>query len=85
MRKIFKWIGIVLGGLVGLLALALIILFVVGGAKANKKYDIPGEAISIPTDAEAIQRGEHIATIYICKTATPRISAVSSHLLFQAW
>ena len=66
MRKIFKWTGIVLGGLVGLLALALVVLYIVGGAKAIKKYNVPVEANTIPTDAEAVQRGEHIATIYIC-------------------
>jgi mono/diheme cytochrome c family protein len=66
LKKVLKWIGIVLGSLIGLLALALVVLFVVGGAKANKKYEIPVETVYIPTDAEAIQRGEHIATIYIC-------------------
>jgi mono/diheme cytochrome c family protein len=65
-RKILKWTGIVLGGLIGLLALALVALYVVGGAKVNKKYNVPVEAISVPTDAEAVQRGEHIANIYIC-------------------
>jgi mono/diheme cytochrome c family protein len=66
MRKILKWTGIVLVGLIGLLALAFVVLYVVGGAKVNKKYDVPVEAIFIPGDAEAVQRGEHIATIYIC-------------------
>ena len=66
LKKVLKWIGIILGGLLGLLAIALVVLFVVGGAKANKKYEIPVETVYIPTDAEAIQRGEHIATIYIC-------------------
>jgi len=66
MRKIIKWIGIVLGGLVGLLALAFVVLYIVGGTKANKKYEVPVETVSIPKDAQAVQRGEHIATIYIC-------------------
>jgi len=66
MRKIFKWVGIVLGGVVALLALAFVVLYVVGGAKVNNKYEVPVETISIPADAEAVQRGEHIATIYIC-------------------
>jgi len=66
MRKILKWIGIVVGGLVGLLVLAFLVLAVVGGAKASKKYDIPVETATIPTGAEAIQRGEHIAVIFTC-------------------
>lgn len=48
-------------GLVGLIA-----LLVIGGAQANQTYDIPIETISVPTDATAIQRGKHLATIYIC-------------------
>jgi len=66
-RNFLKWTGIVLGGLLGLLIVAFVILVVVGGTKANKVYEIPIETITIPTDAEAIQRGEHLATIYICK------------------
>lgn len=66
MKRIFKWIGILLGGLVGLLLLALVVLTFVGGTKANKKYDIPVEVVSIPTGAEAVQRGKHIAVIFTC-------------------
>src|SRR5215207_509238 len=69
-RKILKWIGIVLGGLVGLLVLAFISLYLIGTVKWNKlhgKYEVPVETISIPTDQASITRGEHIATIRICK------------------
>ena len=66
LKKALKWIGIVLGSLIGLLVLALVVLYFVGGAKANKKYEVAVETILIPTDVEAAQRGKHIATIYIC-------------------
>ncbi len=68
-RKILKWIGIVLGSLVGLLALAFLILYTIGTVKWNKlhgKYDVPVETICIPTDQASIARGEHIATIHMC-------------------
>ena len=68
MRKLFKWIGITLGGLLGLLVLAAIVFYFVGGAKLSKKYDVPVQTVSIPADAEAVQRGEHLATILICKS-----------------
>jgi mono/diheme cytochrome c family protein len=67
-KKVLKWVGIVLASLVGLLGLVFVILLVVGGAKANKKYEVPVVTVSVPTDAVAIQRGEHIATIFICKS-----------------
>jgi mono/diheme cytochrome c family protein len=69
-RKILKWIGIVLGGLVGLLVLAFAVLYIIGTVKWNKlhgTYEVPVETIAVPTDQASIARGEHIATIRICK------------------
>ena len=70
-RKVLKWIGLVLGSLVGLLALVFIVLYTIGSAKWNRirgiVHDVPVEMISIPTDQDSIARGEHIATIRGCK------------------
>jgi mono/diheme cytochrome c family protein len=69
-RKILKWIGIVLGSLIGLLLLAFAVLYIIGSAKWNKlhgNYDAPVETIPIPTDEASIARGEHIATIHMCE------------------
>jgi len=66
LRKILKWIGIVLGAVVGLLALAAVALYLIGTSKLNKKYDVAVEAISVPTDAQAVERGKHMATIFMC-------------------
>ena len=65
-RRVLKWIGIVLGGLVAVLAVAFAVLYVAGGAKFNKAYTVPVESITVPTDAAAVQRGEHLAVINIC-------------------
>lgn len=62
MPKIVKWILVVLGGLVGLLVLAVIGLYVVSEMRFNKTYTIAPEAITIPTDAAAIEHGKHLAT-----------------------
>lgn len=70
-RKILKWVGIVLGSLVGLLVLAFVVLYSIGSAKWNKlhgKYDVPVETIIIPIDQASIARGEHITTIRICRS-----------------
>jgi len=70
-RKILKWIGIVLGSLIGLLVLAFVILYVIGTVKWNrvreKDYDVPVQTITIPTDQASIARGQHIATIRMCR------------------
>jgi cytochrome c553 len=69
-RKILKWIGIVLGSLIGLLVLAFIVLYVIGSVRWNKmhgEYEVPVETITIPTDQASIARGDHIATIRMCR------------------
>ena len=70
-RKILRWIGIVLGSLIGLLILAFAVLYTIGSVKWNgsreKNYEAPVEKISIPTDQASIARGEHIATIHMCR------------------
>ena len=69
-RKILKWIGIVLGSLVGFLVLAFIVLYIIGSVKWNRSrahnYDVPIETIVIPTDQAFIARGEHMAAISMC-------------------
>src|SRR6266508_464220 len=68
-RQIFKWIGIVLGSLIGLLGLAFVVLYVIGTVQWNRlhgRYEVPEETISIPTDQASIARGEHIATTRMC-------------------
>jgi mono/diheme cytochrome c family protein len=68
-RKILKWIGIVLGSLIGLLVIAFAVLYVIGTVKWNRlhgKYEVPVVTIPIPTDQASIARGEHIATIRMC-------------------
>jgi cytochrome c553 len=82
MKKTIKWIGIVVGGLIGLLVLTIVVLGVVGGEQAKKSYDIPIEEIFIPTTTEAIQRGEHIAVIFTCtKCHTANLSGEVSFVV----
>jgi hypothetical protein len=65
-KKMLKWIGIILGGMVGLLVLAALVLYLLGTSQLNKKFEVPVEAINVPADAQAVRRGEHLATIFMC-------------------
>ncbi|HNB53820.1 MAG TPA: hypothetical protein PK530_17875, partial [Anaerolineales bacterium] len=62
--KILKWIGIVLGGVIGLVVILAGVLFAVGHAKFTKTYDVTPEPVTIPTDAEAIGRGGYLFSAY---------------------
>lgn len=67
MRKLLKWVGIVLGGLVGLLVLAATAVYAVSAYRFNRTYEVQVAPVKIPTDPESIAYGEHIASIRGCK------------------
>jgi hypothetical protein len=46
MKKVLKWIGIVLGSLLGLLLVALVVLYFSGSARLNRNYNIQVDDIS---------------------------------------
>jgi cytochrome c553 len=67
MKKALKWAGIVLGGLIGLLLVAAVVLYALGSARLNRSYDIELETINIPGDEVAIARGRHLsAALALC-------------------
>lgn len=67
MKKVLKWIGILLGGLLGLLLIAVVALFAIGTAQLNKTRNIQAEAIAIPTSDAALARGEHLVDVALCR------------------
>lgn len=67
MNKFFKWTAIVLGGLFVLFALTGFVLYPIGMKNLNQTYpNLAVEPVNIPTDADAIAHGKHIATIWAC-------------------
>jgi mono/diheme cytochrome c family protein len=60
MNKIFKWIGIVLGSLIGLLLALVVVFLILGNMRLNKSYDFPADNVVIPTDEASLERGRHI-------------------------
>jgi cytochrome c553 len=68
MKKVFKWIGIVLAGLLGMLLLALVVMYILGSNRLNRDYDIQVETISIPTDGAAVDSGRHLVeAVTLCQ------------------
>src|SRR5512139_243314 len=66
MRKFFKWLGIVLGSLVGLILLILLGFYISANIRLNKTYSVQAEAVTIPTDPESIARGKQWVTSGVC-------------------
>ncbi len=63
MRRILKWIGIVVAALIAVIVLVIGALYTVTGMRLNRVYRIPPEAIAVPSDPGAIERGRHWASI----------------------
>ena len=64
MKKVLKWVGISVGGLVGLLIVLIVVLAGLGTVQQiNKTYDIDVAAVEVPTDTDSIARGRHIVTL----------------------
>ena len=61
MKRVLKWVGIVVGGLIGLIVVAVVALYAIGSARVGKEYAIPEESVAVPTDAASVERGKHLA------------------------
>lgn len=62
MRKIVKGIGIVLASLIGLVVVAVLVLFFVGRSRFNERYEVDAPSITLPSDEASIARGEHLVS-----------------------
>lgn len=67
MKTLLKWVGVVFGALVGLIAVGLVIIYFKSQARLTRVYEVPEEAIVPPTDEAAIEYGEHIFRFRGCQ------------------
>ena len=66
MKKILKWIGLILGILIVLLVILVGGLHVMGQSRLNNAPDVTVAAVSAATGEAVIERGEHLAAISSC-------------------
>lgn len=66
MRKVLKWIGIVLAALVGFVVLVALGLYAKSRLEFRTHYNVQVETITIPTDSASIARGQHL-TVILCQ------------------
>ena len=66
MTRVFKWIGIVLGSLVVLLAAFLATTYVIANNRMNREYTVTVPAVALPTDAASIQEGARLTVARGC-------------------
>ena len=66
MKPLLRWIGIALGGLVGLGIFAYAVLYILSERVLRRTYEIPAVSLSIPTDPASIMEGRRLATVRGC-------------------
>lgn len=66
MGRVLRILGIILGGLVGVVLVAILIVFVVSNGKLAQAYPTPTETITVPTDADTLARGEYLVNMMGC-------------------
>ncbi|HUM68751.1 MAG TPA: cytochrome c [Chloroflexota bacterium] len=65
MKRVLKWIGIVIGGLLGIIILAYVVLWAISASRLNRTYEVTAVYnLTLPTDPERIAAGEKLYTIY---------------------
>lgn len=65
-KSVLKWIGIVIGGIAGLAALGLAVIYFLIGSDLSRTFDIAVGDVSIPTDQASLDEGERLARIRGC-------------------
>ena len=66
MKRLFRWVGISLVSVAGLLLIAYAVVYVLSERVLQHVYTVPVVAISVPTDAAAIAEGQRLVTIRGC-------------------
>lgn len=66
MRRLLKWLGVVVAVLVGLVAVAVLFVAIASERRIDKTYDIAVAPLILPTDAASLAEGQRLATIRGC-------------------
>lgn len=66
MKKVLKWIGILLVGLVGLIVLIALAGYVASERRLNRAYEVAGRALTLPSDAASVAEGQRLTIIRGC-------------------
>jgi mono/diheme cytochrome c family protein len=67
MKKVLKWVGIVIGAIVAIFLIALGVIYYLSNQDLNARHDIEPVALEIPEpDSAMLALGEHLANVRAC-------------------
>ncbi len=64
MKRVLKWAGIVVGGLVGIVLLLIAASFILSSSRINRTYTLPEESIVVEADAASLANGERLVSVF---------------------
>jgi cytochrome c553 len=66
MKRLVKWVGIALGGVVAVLVLALIAVYGVSEYRMSRTFHVPDATLALRSDPATLARGEHFVKTRGC-------------------
>jgi len=66
MKRLLRWVAVVLGTFVGLAVVAYAVVYVLSERVLRRTYEVPPVAIAVPSDEASIAEGRRLATIRGC-------------------
>ena len=66
MKKVLKWLGIMLAGLVGLILIVILVGYLLSERRIDKTYTLDDESLTLPTDAASLTEGQRLVSIRGC-------------------
>ena len=64
MKRVLKWIGIGLGGLLGIVILAYAVIWALSASRLNRTYEVMADfSLNVPDDPESVAEGGRLFTI----------------------
>lgn len=83
MKRVLKWTGIVLAGLIGVVLLVALAGYFVSNRRLNRRYDFAVEPIPIPSDATSLEEGRRLTVIRGCGAGDCHASDFSGGVLLD--
>lgn len=66
MRRVLKWLGVLLIALIGIVVIAALVGYLVSERRIAQTYTLSDEALTLPTDAASLAEGQRLVTIRGC-------------------
>lgn len=85
MKKLLKWVGFMLGGLVGLVVIAATVIYVWSSVILNRTYEFEPRSVAISSDSDSLALGEKVARTRGCVGSCHGPNAQGEYFVDEPW